>query len=86
MSNRVYISQLIRSSSSIAANYIEANEASSKKDFRHKIRICIREAKESRLWLRLLEVSPLDKGAQIKYINEVTEIIKIFSSIHINSG
>jgi len=51
------IKQVIRSSGSIAANYIEANEALSKKDFIHRIKICRKEAKETRLWLRLLPLS-----------------------------
>ncbi len=44
--------QLIRSSGSIGANYIEANEALSKKDFVMRIKICRKEAKESRYWLK----------------------------------
>ncbi len=47
--------QVVRSSGSVAANYIEANEALSKKDFRVKIKVCRKEAKESRLWLRLID-------------------------------
>ena len=48
--------QLIRSSGSVGANYIEANEAIGKKDFLMKIKICRREAKESGYWLGLLDV------------------------------
>ena len=47
--------QLIRASGSVGANYIEANESLSKKDFRMRIKICRKEAKESRYWLRLLD-------------------------------
>ncbi len=68
------VRQLIRSSGSVAANYIEANEALSKKDFYHRIKICRKEAKESILWLRLLE-SPAT------LINEATELMKIFGAI-----
>jgi len=46
--------QLIKSSGSIGANYIEANEALSKKDFYHRIKISRKESKESRYWLRLV--------------------------------
>ena len=46
--------QLIRSSGSIGANYIEANEALSKKDFVMRVKICRKEAKESRYWLKLV--------------------------------
>jgi len=48
-----YGKQLIRSSGSVAANYIEANEALSKKDFIMRIKISRKETKESSLWLRL---------------------------------
>lgn len=51
--NIEYCKQLIRSSGSQAANYIEANEALSKKDFGYRIKITRKEAKESYLWLRL---------------------------------
>lgn len=47
------IDQLIRSGTSIGANYHEANGASSKRDFRNKIFICKKEAKETKYWLRL---------------------------------
>ena len=53
ISNIEYGKQLIRSSGSQAANYIEANESLSRKDFMLRIKICRKEAKESRLWLRL---------------------------------
>src|SRR6266540_1174342 len=49
--------QLVRSSGSVGANYIEANEALSKKDFLMRIKICRKEAKESRYWLRLIEAT-----------------------------
>jgi four helix bundle protein len=49
--------QLVRSSGSIGANYIEANESLSKRDFLMRIKICRKEAKESRYWLQLIEVS-----------------------------
>lgn len=48
--------QLVRASGSVGANYIEANEALSKKDFVMRIKICRKEAKESAFWLRLLRV------------------------------
>ena len=54
--NREYISQLLRSSASIAANYIEANDALGDKDFNMKIKTCRRESKESALFLRLVVV------------------------------
>lgn len=48
--------QLIKASGSVGANYIEANEALSKKDFRMRIKICRKESKESRYWLKLVDV------------------------------
>ena len=48
--------QLIRSSGSVGANYIEANEALSKKDFVMRVKICRKEAKESRYWLKLVNI------------------------------
>lgn len=50
--NREYIIQLIRSASSVAANYIEANENLGKNDLKMRIKICRKESKESRLWLK----------------------------------
>jgi four helix bundle protein len=57
MVNRESITQLLRSSGSVGANYIEANESLGKKDFIMRIRICLKEAKESAYWLQLLEVA-----------------------------
>jgi len=51
---RPVISQLVRSSTSIGANYMEANAASSKRDFRNKIFICKKECQETKHWLRML--------------------------------
>ncbi|MFA5187828.1 MAG: four helix bundle protein [Patescibacteria group bacterium] len=49
------IDQIIRSGTSMGANYREANETETKKDFKHKIRICLRECKETGYWLELIE-------------------------------
>lgn len=54
--NESIIKQLIRSSTSIGANYMEANGSDSKKDFKNKISICKKEAKETTHWLRMLFV------------------------------
>lgn len=74
--------QLIRSAGSVGANYIEANEALSRKDFGMRAKICRKEAKESRYWLKLIEVSgdEIEKRRQ-DLVNESTEHLKIFSSI-----
>lgn len=81
--NIEYGKQLIRSSGSVAANYIEANEALSKKDFLHRIKICRKEAKESRLWLKLCRFSSKEnlEDIQKSLIQEATELTKIFSAI-----
>lgn len=70
--------QVVRSSGSVAANYIEANEALSKKDFRMRIKISRKEAKESRLWLRLIKD---DSGNGMKLAQEATELMNIFGAI-----
>lgn len=75
--------QVIRSSGSVGANYIEANEALSKKDFLMRIKISRKEAKESIYWLRLIEViqnHELEKE-RILLVQEATELMKIFGSI-----
>lgn len=59
ISNREDTKQLVRSSGSVAANYIEANESLSKKDFIYRIKICRKEPKESKLWLRLIETNDI---------------------------
>jgi four helix bundle protein len=52
--------QIVKASGSLGANYIEANEALSKKDFRMRIKICRKEAKESGYWLRLVDTGKQD--------------------------
>ena len=83
ISNIEYAKQVIRSSGSVGANYIEANEAFSKKDFRMRIKICRKEAKESAYWLRLIiETNNKNFGPETeKLLKEVIELKKIFSSI-----
>ena len=75
--------QLIRSSGSQAANYIEANEALSRKDFFYRIKICRKEAKESRLWSRLIDTGNTQdlEVERNNLIQEAIELTKIFSSI-----
>ncbi len=81
MSNMEYGKQVIRSSGSVGANYIEANEALSKKDFLMRIKICRKESKESGYWLRLVCCSEKDKNIQQSLIQEATELMKIFGAI-----
>ena len=75
--------QLIRSSGSVGANYIEANESLSRKDFAMRIKISRKEAKESNYWLTLIDVNNdkiLEKEQQ-ELIKEAIELMKIFSAI-----
>ena len=75
--------QVVKSSGSVGANYIEANEALSKKDFKMRIKICRKEAKESRFWLRLVDTEndeELEKERQY-LVNESTELMNIFGAI-----
>jgi len=79
--------QVIRSSGSVGANYIEANEALSKKDFMHRIKISRKEVKESRYWLKLVDIDgreDLEKERK-ELIQEATELMNIFGSILRNS-
>jgi four helix bundle protein len=74
--------QVIRYAGSIGANYIEANESLSKKDFAMRIKICRKESKESGYWLKLAEVK--NSGGENRrrvLIEEATQLTKIFSSI-----
>jgi len=75
--------QLIRSSGSVGANYIEANEALSKKDFILRIKICRKEAKESKYWLQLIDIADNKETGQerISLIKEANELTMIFGSI-----
>jgi len=75
--------QLIKSSGSIGANYIEANEALSKKDFIMRIKICRKEAKESRYWLRLVDTGGKSELEQARKTleAEAQELTHIFGSI-----
>jgi four helix bundle protein len=77
------VRQLVRASGSVAANYIEADESLSDKDFLLRIKICRKEAKESRLWLRLLDAGKEQKLASEREIlaQEARELMLIFNAI-----
>ena len=82
VANIEIMKQLVRSSGSIGANYIEANEALSKKDFSMRVKICRKEAKETRYWLQLIETDGQEFTARkLALFNEATEITKIFGAI-----
>jgi four helix bundle protein len=75
--------QLIRASGSVGANYIEANESLSKKDFIMRIKVCRKEAKESRYWLKLIDTNNVTEleNERIYLIAESTELMNIFGAI-----
>ena len=78
--------QLVRSSGSVGANYIEANEALSKRDFAMRIKIARKEAKESVYWLKLIDVSDSLKTRRTTLEREGVELTKILSSILLKSA
>jgi len=76
------VGQAVRASGSVGANYIEANETLSKKDFSHRIKICRKEAKESRYWLKLVVSANQDlESATVPLIQESQELMNIFGAI-----
>ena len=83
VSNQEDIKQLIRSSGSVGANYIEANESLSKKDKLMRIKISRKEAKESVFWLNLVDAGVSNSLTEEKYaiIREAKELTHIFGSI-----
>ena len=80
--NRRLVDQIIRSSGSVGANYREANEAISKKDFLHRLRISRKEAKETEHWLELIkEANPEFSERMNELFQEIKEIRNILSAI-----
>lgn len=79
-SKKNFQSQLSRSASSIGANFTESNAAESRNDFIHKLSIALKEAEESRFWLRCIEAEFPENDAVKKLYTECTEFIKILQS------
>ncbi|HRY60490.1 MAG TPA: four helix bundle protein [Patescibacteria group bacterium] len=83
--SRPLISQIVRSATSIGANYMEANGASSKKDFKNKTRICQKEANETKYWLRMIGTSNeshIDRCRRCRILwLEAHELTLIFAAI-----
>jgi four helix bundle protein len=74
--------QVIRSSGSVGANYIEANEKLGDKDFSFRLKIARKEAKETKYWLRLLqELNPEHQEISEPLLFEIEELRKILSAI-----
>lgn len=81
--NRPIISQFVRSGTAIGANYCEADDAESKKDFKHKIGICKKESRETKHWLRMLAVASSELKDEIKKLwIEAKELNLIFNAIN----
>jgi len=78
--------QLVRSTGSVGANYIEANESLSKKDFIMRVKISKKEAKESRYWLKLSNPGKEHEGEKIALMCECDELMKILGAIIRNSS
>jgi len=79
---RPLISQIVRSATSVGANYMEANAASSKKDFRNKIHICKKEIQETKHWLRMISTADESKKSEARKLwNEAQELTLIFGKI-----
>jgi len=80
--NRPLKSQMIRSGTSVGANYMEADAAESGRDFNHKIALCKKEAKETTHWLRMIAKANPNKTEKCrKLYQEARELTLIFSSI-----
>lgn len=78
--------QFIRAAGSVGANYIEANESNSKREFTYKIAICRKEVKEARYWLKLMDLSlDWENRERGNLIAEATELLKIFAAIILKS-
>ena len=76
------ISQLVRAGTSVGANYCEADDAVSKKDFKNKIGTCRKESRETKLWLRLIAAAePESKSQARKLWQEAKELHLIFAAI-----
>ena len=76
------ISQLVRAGTSIGANYCEADDSGSRKEFRYRISICRREARETKYWLRMLAAAAPELKAQARVQwQEAKELHLIFAAI-----
>jgi four helix bundle protein len=80
--NRPLISQVVRSGTSIGANYMEADGAESRKDLQHKIALCKKESKETKHWLKMIAKANSNKDTECQRLfQEAQELTLIFSSI-----
>ncbi len=80
--NLSLITQLVKTGTSVGANYCEADDAESKKDFRHKIGICKKEARETKHWLRMIKAACVELKEEAGILwQEAKELNLIFNSI-----
>jgi four helix bundle protein len=76
------VTQLVRAATSVGANYVEADDADSKKDFRFKIGLCRREARESKHWIRMVVAAAPELRDSAKSLwREAKELNLIFGKI-----
>ncbi len=76
------ISQLVRAGTSVGANYCEADDAESKKDFRHKIGLCRKESRETKYWLRMIAAAEPSLNEEARRLwREAKELDLIFGAI-----
>jgi len=79
---RPLIRQLVRSGTSIGANYVEADEADTKKEFKYRIGLARRESRETMHWLRMIvHASPAMRETAVNVYREADELVRIFSKI-----
>ena len=79
--------QVIRSGTSVGANVEEADAAESKKDFIHKMKIALKEAQETRYWLRIIIASEMLTDSEIaKLLQEIDELVRILNTIISNTA
>ena len=74
--NEVIKYQLAKSATSIGANYEEAQGAYSRDDFKYKMSVCLREAKESNYWLRIIKAAGISESNQLTYLTQESEELK----------
>jgi four helix bundle protein len=79
--NLVLIKQLVRSATSVGANYLEANEKLSDQDFLYRVKVAKKEAKESIYWLELLLVEERQTTDRESLRQEATELMKILATM-----
>jgi len=80
------IRQVVKSGTGVGANYCEADEAGSRKEFKYRISVCKREAGEAKYWLRMIVAAhPPAKGGAAPLWKEADELQRIFATIHRNT-